>query len=84
LTPAQQEAADRFAYGLFILRQSPLTSVTLEYRDASGVNTTAYTLQSPKAWASASDVQAFAEWLLHSRASDFTLPLPSPAALLGR
>lgn len=78
LSDAQKELADRFAYGVFLMRQFPLETVTLEYHDATGINKTAFGLRSAAEWETAPDVQALAKWIADSTDVDFVFPM-SPA-----
>jgi hypothetical protein len=78
LSAAQQELAERFAYGFFILRSLPLTSVSLNYHKslqrhlAEGrVN-----IRSKDEWHNAADLRAIAEWLVDSIQLDFLRPIP--------
>jgi hypothetical protein len=77
LSPAQQELAERYAYGLFVLRPLPLETVTVQSRDhKSGLNNYRINIGSKEEWYSASDLRAFAEWLTESRQPDFLMPPP--------
>jgi hypothetical protein len=77
LSPEQQELADRFAYGLFILRPFPLETFTLEYRDDKNfLSNIEIKIKAENEWYSAPDLRAFAKWVVDSRQSDFLLPLP--------
>jgi hypothetical protein len=68
------------------MRQLPLTSVTLEYLDLSGINRTEVTLTSPEDWQHASDINLLASWLASSTDTDFLCRVPSgfeaPAAAM--
>jgi len=75
LSPAQRELAERFAYGIFVLRPFPVRTVTLEYHDQSGVNKTEINLKSKEDWYSAPDLRAFIQWLTGSNQADFLMPL---------
>lgn len=75
LSPVQRELAERYAYGLFLLRPLPLTSMTLEYdRDNDPDNyfcKTRFNIKTREEWYRASDFGAFAEWVTTSRQEDF-------------
>lgn len=82
LSPEQQELADRFAYGLFILRPFPLESFTLEYRDDKNfLSNIEIKIKTENEWYNAPDLRAFAKWVVDSSQSDFLLPLPKTQAL---
>jgi hypothetical protein len=78
LAPAQIELAQRFAYGLFLLRPLPLSSVEISYDK----NSTIANLDSPvnikmgvcEDWVGATDLMAFANWATNSDDEDFLLP----------
>ena len=83
LSPEQQELAERFAYGVFVLRPFPLSTVTLEYywgEKALGkadVNTrTKINIRNKEEWYNASDLRAFAQWATDASQLDFLMPLP--------
>jgi hypothetical protein len=80
LSAAQRELAERFAYGTFILRPLPLSTVTLEYPqskqdDQKGNSKTQIKIKSIEEWATAPDLRALAEWV-NKREADFLQPLP--------
>lgn len=67
LTPAQRELAERFAYGLFLVRPFALRSVALEYqRDAKASLRTSLRLDGGDL-AAAPDLRALAEWIRSGR-----------------
>lgn len=71
LSPAQRELAERFAYGVFLLRPFPLETVTLEYqKDAKASISSRFRAQTPEEWSNALDLQALAAWL-NSGCEDF-------------
>jgi hypothetical protein len=76
LTPAQQELAERFAYGTFLLRPLHVTCATSEYRPedvaitGSAHRTVRINISSPDEWHRAPDLRLFADWL-NSDALDF-------------
>ena len=75
LSSAQRELAERYAYGLFILRPLPLTTMTLEFdRDHDPENyfsKTRFNIRTKEEWHAASDLGALAEWVAASRQEDF-------------
>jgi hypothetical protein len=73
LTPAQHELAERFAYGLFLVRPFPLRTVTLEYqRDTKASLRTRVRLDQEKDLESAPDLHELADWIRTGR-EDFTV-----------
>lgn len=78
LSPAQRELAERFAYGIFLLRPLPLRSVTLEYHQdhgsANNFTKTRLNIKAGEEWSKAADLQAFARWLTDSSDADFLIP----------
>lgn len=92
LSPEQCELAERFAYGLFLLRPFPLTSVSFEFtnervpsndftktRVHSNVESRINITQKED-WHNASDLSAFAQWINDSRNADFLMPVPEEVA----
>jgi hypothetical protein len=81
LSPAQCELAERFAYGLFVLRPLPLTTVTLEYHKSLEKSTSEgrVNIKTKEAWYTAADLQALAHWITDSKQADFLMPLPALA-----
>ena len=68
LTPEQQELAQRFAYGLFVLRPLPLKTVTLEYaKDAKASSKTRFNVRNKEDLLNAPDLRAFADWVTSGR-----------------
>jgi hypothetical protein len=75
LSPVQQELAERFAYGLFVLRPFPLKTVTLEYHDDKNyVSNIQIKVRTKEDWHSAPDLRAFAQWAARSRRVDYLAP----------
>jgi hypothetical protein len=72
LSKSQQELAERFAYGLFILRPLSLKTITLESFDRKTF-TSKYRLniKTKEDWLSAPDLLAFSQWLTSSTDSDY-------------
>jgi hypothetical protein len=81
MSPAQRELAERYAYGLFILRPLPLTSVTLEFEKgndpANYFARTRYRVASAGDWWSSADFGSFAKWLNEGGQPDFLMPVPA-------
>jgi hypothetical protein len=77
LTTAQQELAERFAYGVFFLRPFILKSVTLEYlNNAKKFSTQGQiNIKATDEWYMASDLRAFAAWATHAGQEDFVTSL---------
>jgi hypothetical protein len=77
LTTAQQEVAERFAYGVFLLRPFLLQSVTLKYQNNAKKFSTQgqVNIQATDAWYTAADLRAFAEWVADAEQEDFLTPL---------
>jgi hypothetical protein len=84
LTPKQQELADRFAFGSFVQRVLPLSTLTFERDRRSltyGLELGPMQIQVRNAdgWRTAADLQAFARWVTASSVTDFLVP-PSTGA----
>jgi len=72
LSPSHRELAERFAYGVFLLRPLPLTTVTLEYpKDPKAPPHTYIKIVAREDWLNAQDIKAFAEWAANSNQPDF-------------
>lgn len=68
LSPSQRELAERFAYGVFLLRPFPLEMVTLEYQqDAKASISSRIRAQTLEDWSNAPDLRALAAWLNSGR-----------------
>ena len=88
LSPAQMELAQRYAYGLFVLRPLRWSTVTFEFRKGQGdsdemeININSRIKANTKEdWYNAPDVRAMAEWLADSGQADFLDSSPSDTAL---
>jgi hypothetical protein len=81
LSPAQRELAERFAYGLFVLRPLPLTTVTLEYHKSLEKSTSEgrVNIKSREEWYTVADLRALAQWVTEAKQADFLMPFPSPS-----
>jgi hypothetical protein len=79
LSPPQIELAERFAYGLFLLRPLPLSSISNVYDRTSAFENLSTAvevhLKSRKAWEEAPDLRAFVTWATKSEDEDFLLRL---------
>lgn len=74
LSPVQREMAERFAYGVFLLRPLPLQSVTLEYQqDSTATIHSEFRIETPEQLAHAPDLKALAAWI-KSGDEDFLVP----------
>lgn len=85
LSAAQQELAERFAYGIFLLRPLRLTAASFEFKNEAtiGVDWTRSKVQTNiesrinitdrQDWRTAPDVKAFAQWVQDSGKADFLL-----------
>ena len=78
LTPSQQELAERFAYGLFVMRPLPLSTVPFEYHKDFGAdnyfNKTQINIKTEADWHNAPDMKAFARWVAEFADQDFLMP----------
>jgi hypothetical protein len=79
LSPAQIELAERYAYGLFLLRPLSLSSVTMEYKKMYGeknlFSLIQINLRTRKDWEEAHDLRAFTDWVTKSDVEDFLQPV---------
>ncbi|MDA2918670.1 hypothetical protein MYX76_04120 [Desulfobacterota bacterium AH_259_B03_O07] len=72
LSSAQRELAERFAYGVFVLRPLGLTTVTLEFqRDAKATSKTRINVSTKEDWLNAPDLKALVRWLSDREQKDF-------------
>jgi hypothetical protein len=72
LTSAQRELAERFAYGMFILRPLSLQTITIDYgRDAQATMKVEINAATTDDFCRAPDIRALAHWLGHSSDEDF-------------
>jgi hypothetical protein len=64
LTARQRELAERFAYGVFVLRPLDLQTVTLEYQqDSKATSKTRINIQKPDDLVNAPDLMAISAWI---------------------
>lgn len=75
LSDEQRELAERFAYGLFLLRPLTLKSITWDAPETTGAGETVYrrariNVRTEEGWRRATDLGALAEWFV-SRDEDF-------------
>ncbi|MDT7041570.1 hypothetical protein [Candidatus Nitronereus thalassa] len=77
LSPFQEELAQRFAFGFFMLRSLPLSSVSLEYHKSSKKHLAEghVNIRTKEDWVSAADMKAIAQWVGGSDDEDFLLPI---------
>ena len=74
LLPAQRELAERFAYGVFVLRPFALKTLTFEFDiDARATPRTSIRAVTKADWLNAPDLRAFASWAADRRAEDFLM-----------
>ena len=75
LSPAARELAERYAYGIFMLRPFPVRAISLEFSDHSGAEAgftkARINIAEKDGWRHASDLQALARWINDSRNPDF-------------
>jgi hypothetical protein len=87
LSSGQRDLADRFAYGLFLMRPLPLSSVSFRYDRAYGVQDrflkTSVNVRNAEEWNTAPDLGALADWFARSRHADFLMPSFEQRALPG-
>jgi len=78
LSPMQLELAERFAYGYFMLRTLPLTTVTMKYHKSFKRHLAEgqINIRSKEEWFEAPDLRAIAQWMTNSSREDFLIPLP--------
>lgn len=78
LSPAVRELAERFAYGIFLLRPFPLETISLEFdKDISAQDNftrSRINAASNAEWDDAGDLHMLAEWLTVPGEADFLLP----------
>ena len=76
LSGAARELAERFAYGYYLLRTLPMTSVRLSRHESreAGATRGRIAAQSADDWYAAWDVNVLAEWLGEARDEDFLMP----------
>jgi hypothetical protein len=71
LNEEQRQLANRFAYGLFVLRPLTMTSVTWQYGSFAQKPRTQVHVRDPREWAERNDIQALAAWFGSSTQEDF-------------
>jgi hypothetical protein len=82
LSSVQRELAERYAYGLFVLRPLRLESVTLEYfKDFEGlyktqIFKTRINIKEAGGWRDAADLRAFTRWVSDTSQTDFLTTFP--------
>ena len=71
-TSSQRELAERFAYGMFILRPLSLQTITIDYgRDSQATMKVEINATTADDFREAPDIRALAGWLGHSSDEDF-------------
>ncbi len=79
LAPPARELAERFAYGIFVLRPFPLQTISLEfdkeYSPKDNFTKSRINVTSTMEWESASDLNVLANWLGDSDNADFMMPM---------
>jgi hypothetical protein len=75
LSDEARRLAERFAYGMFVLRPTVLRSVTWDYGALGEAPRGRMLIDAPEAWERAPDMVALARWFGESRDEDF-LSLP--------
>jgi hypothetical protein len=79
LSTAQIELAERYAYGLFLLRPLSLSNVTMGYHKKYGeenlFSLVQISMRTSKDWEEARDLRAFADWVTKSDEEDFLQPV---------
>jgi len=73
LTSEQQELANKFAFGSLILRALPLSTISLDYDATLMMAQVQLHPNNIHEWRDASDLQAFADWFLKSKQTDFLI-----------
>jgi hypothetical protein len=76
LSHSQQELAERFAYGLFLLRPCPMTTISLHYskNEKEFSARCEVNIETEEEWYSAADIKAIAQWVTDTRKRDFLVP----------
>jgi hypothetical protein len=79
MSRAERELAERFAYGLFVLRPLPLTTVPFGYNEDYGAenyfNKTQINITNEEEWYRAPDLRAFSQWVADSNNQDYLSPV---------
>ena len=84
MTLAQRELAERFAYGAFIVRPFPFSSLSIDYeKDIEATTRVRLNASSSAELRTATDLRAFADWVADGAQEDFVWRLPQ-RALLGQ
>lgn len=82
LTASERALAQRFAYGAFVLRPLPLTTLSIDHaRDVEATTRIRLNASSADDLRRGADLQAFAAWAADGRQEDFLWPSPLPAAM---
>lgn len=82
LSPAARSLAQRFAYGAFVRRPLPLTTLSIDHeRDREATTTIHLNARNAGELRRATDLNALASWAADRRQEDFLWPSPQPAPL---
>ncbi len=77
LSSAQQETAERFAYGVFILRPFSMKTISLEFNNPKTYRGDClFNIQKKEDWFTAPDIRSFIDWVTASTDEDYLSPLP--------
>jgi hypothetical protein len=82
LSNSQRTLAERFAYGLFVMRPFPLESISFQYPEKKELDPFSIKIQThinvrtKEDWYKAADMKAFAHWVNDSKQEDFLQSLP--------
>jgi hypothetical protein len=86
LSADQRELAERFAYGLFVLRPWLMKSVTLKYHNDSKhfITCGQVNIKSREDWQTAPDLKAFADWIMNTDKPEDFLANLAPETVVAR
>jgi hypothetical protein len=73
LSPTERELAERFAYGIFLLRPFPLRAIFIDSWAQNGFPKARINIATKDDWRQASDLRAFAQWIKNSHNPDFLI-----------
>jgi hypothetical protein len=82
LSSTQQELAERFAYGLYLLRPLVFDTITFRYPEQDAKNRlsvkleTQLNIKTRQDWENAADLKDFCQWAVHSVNPDFLVRNP--------
>ena len=79
MPPAARALAERFAYGAFVMRPLPLTTLSIEHhKDLEATTAVHFNARSSTELRRAPDLNAFASWAADRSQEDFVWRAPSP------